>query len=106
MHNVILLIEPSKDPWNISLKAGYLFLNRFCIEEDLAFEISGVYFLKKSDSRMARNTLNEQYYHQFNAKRKSKGFLLIDICVMYFRKNVIFEYRNLWIFRKIRYEYN
>ena len=83
MHNVILLMEPSRDPWNISIKAGYLFLNRFCIEEDLAVEISGVYFLQKSDSRMARNTLNEQYYHRFNAKRKSKGFSYMNRGVIY-----------------------
>lgn len=67
-------MEPSKDPWNISLKAGYLFLNRFCIDEDLGFEISGVYFLRKSDSRMTRYTLNEQHYRRFTLARKQKGF--------------------------------
>ena len=59
-------MEPSKDPWNISLKAGYLFLNRFCIDEDLGFEISGVYFLKESDSRLPRTLLT--------AASKPKGF--------------------------------
>ena len=41
-------MEPSSDAWNISLKGGNMFLNRFCIDEDAAFELSGVYFLTKS----------------------------------------------------------
>ena len=66
-------MEPSKDRWNISSKAGYLFLNRFCIDEDLGFEISGVYFLRESDNRMPHNTLN-RYNRQFAVARKPKGF--------------------------------
>ena len=47
MQNVVLLIEPSEKPYNISLKAGNMYLNRFCIDEDAAFESTGVYYLKK-----------------------------------------------------------
>ena len=46
MQNLVVFIEPSDDTSNISLKAGKLYLNRFCIEEDAACELSGVYYLK------------------------------------------------------------
>ena len=36
-----------KDAEDISWKAGNLFLNRFCIDEDAACELSGVYNLKE-----------------------------------------------------------
>ena len=41
MQNLVVLMEPSKDAWD-------MILNRFCIDEDAAFELSGVNYLKKS----------------------------------------------------------
>ena len=32
--------------YDISLKGGKMCLNRFCIDEDAAFELSGVHYLK------------------------------------------------------------
>ena len=54
-------MEASKDESNISSKAGKLYFNRFCIEEDAACELSGVYYLKSEEP--LRITL----------KRKAKG---------------------------------
>ena len=51
MQNLVVLMEPSKKADNISLKAGNMILNRFCIDEDAAFELSGVNYLKKPMSR-------------------------------------------------------
>ena len=45
MHNLVVLIEPSRDAHQTPLKAGNMILNRFCIDEDAAFEISGVDYL-------------------------------------------------------------
>ena len=50
IHNIVALMEPSDDNWNTSLKAGKMCLNRFFIDEDAAFELSGVYYLGKSPS--------------------------------------------------------
>ena len=61
MQNLVVFIEPSDDTSNISLKAGKLYLNRFCIEEDAACELSGVYHLKTEEP------LN------FTLKRKAQG---------------------------------
>jgi len=42
MHNLVVLMEPRKNDWDTPSKGGNLILNRFCIEEDAAFELSGV----------------------------------------------------------------
>ena len=44
--NLVVLMEPSEDAWRIHLKVGNMIFNRFCIDEDAAFELSGVYYLK------------------------------------------------------------
>ena len=48
MQNLVVLMEPSEDAESVSSKAGTMILNRFCIDEDAAFELSGVKSLKKS----------------------------------------------------------
>ena len=41
-------MDQSEEKWKISLKAGNMCLNRFCIDEDAAFELSGVNYFKNS----------------------------------------------------------
>ena len=48
MQNLVVLMEPSEDAWRTPLKGGKMILNRFCIDEDAAFELSGVNYLKQS----------------------------------------------------------
>ena len=48
MQNLVVLMEPSEDAYITPLKCGNMILNRFCIDEDAAFELSGVNYLKKS----------------------------------------------------------
>ena len=48
MQNLVVLMEPSDEASDISLKGGNMILNRFCIDEDAGFELSGVIYLKKS----------------------------------------------------------
>ena len=45
MHNIILSTEFSEDTYNNSKKGGYMLLNRFCIDEDAAFESTKVHNL-------------------------------------------------------------
>ena len=40
--NLIVFIWPSEDAYEISFNDGNKFLNRFLIDEDVAFELSGV----------------------------------------------------------------
>ena len=68
MQNLVVLMEPSEDGFDASLKTGNMILNRFSIDEDAAFELSGVIYLKKSS--------REMWYGDspvLNEKRKVKG---------------------------------
>ena len=61
-------METSKEAFEIDMKAGNMILNRFCIDEDAAFELSGVNYLTKSshDMKYGDNI-------KFKVKRKVKG---------------------------------
>ena len=79
MQNLVVLIEPSEDAWTTPLKGGNMILNRFCIDEDAAFELSGVNYLKESSREMRTGTSRE-----IEEKRKVKG-------MEYSRLNVVFK---------------
>ena len=68
MQNLVILMEPSEDAYDHSLKAGNMIFNRFFIDEDAAFELSGVNYLKKSSYDMA-----DVESIKFKDKRKIKG---------------------------------
>ena len=51
MQNLVVLMEPSQTVHNIRLKSGNMYLNRFCIDEDAAFELSGVLDLVASTNK-------------------------------------------------------
>ena len=52
MQNIVFLIEPPREEYDISLKAGNMCLNRFCIDEDASFELSGVYNVRKPSNEV------------------------------------------------------
>ena len=66
MQNLVLLMEPSKDAFDIDLKGGNMCLNRFSIDEEAAFEISGVHYLKKetSDDNIFHDDLKGKGFYQ------------------------------------------
>ena len=66
MQNLVLLMEPSEDAYNICLKGGNTCFNRFSIDEDARFELSGVHYLGKTSDDI-------NYYEEFKAERESKG---------------------------------
>ena len=49
MQNLVVFIERSEDASNISWQAAKLYLNRFCIDEESACELSGVYYLETEE---------------------------------------------------------
>ena len=69
MQNLVLLMEPSKDAYRISPQGGNMFLNRHCIDEDAAFELSGVHNLKEY-----LYTVRGKEY-EVQRKTQGKGFL-------------------------------
>ena len=46
--NLVVIKDPPKLIYDVSLKAGNMFLNRFCINEDDAFELTGVHYFKEA----------------------------------------------------------
>ena len=67
MQNLVVLMEQSGDAsWRISSKAGSMSLNRFCIDEDAAFELSSVHNLERSYYEI-------EYHDDFENERKFKG---------------------------------
>ena len=73
-------MEPSEDSFNKALKAGNMCLNRFCIDETAAFELSGVHYLRKSSQNfnflVGRDTAPER-------KEKGKEFSFLYLTVLY-----------------------
>ena len=65
MQNLVVFMEPSEDAFSTPLKGGNMILNRFCIDEDAAFELSGVNYLKKSSEGI--------HYEYSGLERKEKG---------------------------------
>ena len=66
--NLVVLLEPSAGHGDDSLKGGNMILNRFCIDEDAAFELSGVNYLTKSS-----NDIKYGHNLKFKAQREEKG---------------------------------
>ena len=69
MQNLVVLIQPSDRAHETPLKAGNMVLNRFCIDEDAAFELSGVSDIKKPPSLI----LKQGESLEFRKKGKQKG---------------------------------
>ena len=42
MHNYVVLMRRQRNAWENSSKVGMMCMNRFTIDEDVAFELSGV----------------------------------------------------------------
>ena len=68
MQNLVVLMEPSEEAYRTSLKGGIMILNRFCIDEDAAFELSGVNYLEKSSQSIAQGK-----HLELKEKRIAKG---------------------------------
>ena len=85
MQNLFVFMEPSDHAFDTPLKAGKMILNRFCIDEDAAFELSGVNYLKSKSSGMASPSYRKG--KAYKLKRKEKGlefpFLLFYFIVIY-----------------------
>ena len=58
--NLVVLIDPSKNAYNISSKGANMYFNRFCIDEDAGFECSGVLYLKKSSFDLPIDTSKDE----------------------------------------------
>ena len=81
MQNLVVLMNPSVDASDASLKVGNMIFNRFCIDEDAAFELSGVNSLKKFSGWSANKQIRSE-------KGKEYSFLWSYIIL----RNLIFKH--------------
>ena len=94
MQNLALLMDPCEEAYDTSLKAGNMYMNRFCIDEDASFELSGVNYFQKSSDEM---TYKESLEFKFKRKVKGKECLILKLTVMFDFDNFIyysFDYSN------------
>ena len=68
MQNLVVFMEPSEKDWITPLKGGNMILNRFCIDEDAVFELSGVKNLEKTSG-----DIEDEESIKFKVQRKHKG---------------------------------
>ena len=71
MQNLVVFMEPSGKAHRTPLKGGNMILNRFCIDEDAAFELSGVNSLKKLSKEMMKYKARE--IQEIKLKMEEKG---------------------------------
>ena len=76
MQNLVILMEPTEHDYDIDLKYGDMFLNRFSIDEDAEFELSGVYYLEKSSD----DIIDEEEF-EIERKTKGNGYLSLKLTV-------------------------
>ena len=87
MQNLVVLMEPSKDAHNNSLEGGNMILNRFCIDEDAAFELSGVNYLQKSSEEMDGWKGNRSEFKQIRSEKGKEYSFLWSYIIL---RNLIF----------------
>ena len=81
MTKIIFIINPTISKEDISLKSGMMYLNRFFIDEDAAFELSGVYTWDKttgviSNDKWPPTSSNDELdFHKPKGKRLHPYFL-------------------------------
>ena len=86
MKDLILLMEPSKHEYITPLQIANLYLNRFTIDEDAAFEIIGVHELSKSrleltdeESEVYDNLTTDEELDEYFTKAVENDFEVFDI---------------------------
>ena len=72
--NLIILIQPTKDAPDISFKAGSMSMNRSSIDEDAAFEFSGVYNLNSPSIYLKEDGLTMMSRDEITAEQ-GMGFI-------------------------------
>ena len=77
MQKIVLFIEQSDDAWFTPAKIAHLFMNRFGVDEDAAFEVINVLELEKISSKMSWP--KDLEYSNFENERIDKGMGLFIV---------------------------
>ena len=81
MQKIVLFIEPFDDEFFTPAKIGHLFMNRFGVDEDAAFEVINVLELGNTSEKMSWP--KDPEYPNFENERQEKGMgILSAICIV------------------------
>ena len=81
MQKIVLFIEQNDDDFITPAKIGHLFMNRFGVDEDAAFEVINIMELGKTSLKMSYPKHPE--YKIFHNERKEKGMGLVSMaCIL------------------------
>ena len=78
MQNLVFLVEPPENEYDITLKAVNMCMNRFCIDEEAAFELVGVY-----DTKTSSQTFMDKIRWAFLGKGKVNYLPESQICKLF-----------------------
>ena len=98
MQNLVVLMEQTEKTHYINQKAGNMFLNRFCIDEDAAFELSGVCDLQYpvSFETTPAETFTKNPLEEIRAK--GKGYISLQKQYRILSVLLIITHVNNWLF--------
>ena len=88
MRDIIFFMEPSLQPRMTPLKIGKMYLNRFTIDEDAAYELSGVFDMKPSGENFHRCKSDLE----MDFRKDPSDITTIDTCIQKTGENAIFFY--------------
>ena len=81
MQKIVLFIEPNDEKFYTPTKIGHLFMNRFGVDEDAAFEVINILELEKTSFKMSWP--KDPEYPNFENERKEKGMGIFNvICIL------------------------
>ena len=79
MHEIVFLIEPFDEKYMTNEKIGNIFMNRFAIDEDAAFEILKIFELQKTSEHMS---FGDDYPikkdFSLEIEQKGSGFIIMS----------------------------
>ena len=84
-------MEPSLQPRMTPMKIGKMYLNRFTIDEDAAYELLGVYDMKPSGENFHRCKSDSE----MDFRKDPSDIETIDACIEKAGENAIFFYAGL-----------
>ena len=79
MQKIVLFIEQNDDDFITPAKIGHLFMNRFGVDEDAAFEVINIMELGKTSFKMSYPKDPEYTSTIFQNERNEKGMGLVSM---------------------------
>ena len=76
--NIIILQEKTLEPYDISMCAGNMYMNRLCINEEAGFEFSGVYCLKEAFKKLQNQPMSINEYQSSKIVSHHSRFVSFD----------------------------